>query len=125
MSVTGKLSDQDTELELEPAGSWRVFTRSFATLAAGEAVARVLGTVAVVLRARRLEPAGFGLVTLGTTLVLWFGMLVDSGTEVLSIREVARSPGRFRAIVEPVLGLRLVASAASVVVFVCATFLIS
>ena len=104
----------------EPLGSWRTLVRSFSALAVGEGVARLLGLGAVLWTARRLEPAGFGLITLGATLVAWFSLVVDSGTEVLKTRDISRHPNRFREIAEPVLGLRLVLSAGATAVFVVA-----
>lgn len=67
----------------------------------------MLGFVAVVLLARRLTPEAFGLVTLGMTLVAWAVIVVDAGTELLTTRDAARAPERFKALTEPVLGLRL------------------
>jgi O-antigen/teichoic acid export membrane protein len=81
--------------------------RSFVALASGEGIARLFGLVATLILARRLEPSGFGLVTLGITLVGWFGVVVDSGTETLNVREISRAPDRFREIADRVLGLRL------------------
>lgn len=92
--------------------------RRASALLAGETGARFVGFLVVLLLARRLEPSGFGLVTLGLTLAGWFSFVVDSGTEVLNVREVARRPERFAAIAEPVLGLRLALSLVSIVVFV-------
>ena len=103
---------------------WRGLFRSFATLAAGESVARLFGLVAVVLMARRLGPGGFGVAVLGTTLVTWFRLVVDSGTEVLSVRETSRTPDRFRKLVEPVLGLRLALSLAAAALFAVAAMAI-
>lgn len=103
---------------LEEIGSWRVLLRSFSTLAVGEVVARLVGLLAVLLLARRLEPVGFGIVTLGLTLIGWFGVVVDSGTEVLNVRNVAREPERFAEIASRVLGLRLALGLCSMVVFI-------
>jgi O-antigen/teichoic acid export membrane protein len=100
--------------------AWRALLRRFATLAAGEGATRLVGFVAVVVMARRLSPGAFGLVVLGTTLVNWFRIVVDSGTEVIGVRDVARAPQRFRELVEPILGLRLALSAAAVALFVVA-----
>ena len=72
----------------------------------------------VLLLARRLGPFGFGVITLGATLVGWFSLVVDSGTEILNVREVARRPDRFRHIAEHVLGLRLAMSLAATAPFV-------
>lgn len=93
--------------------AWRALVRRFAALASGESAARLIGFVAVILMARRLSPTGFGLVVLGTTLVNWFRIVVDSGTEVIGVRDVARNPRRFREIAEPILGLRLALSLAA------------
>jgi O-antigen/teichoic acid export membrane protein len=103
---------------LEEVAGWRVLVRSFSTLAAGEAFARVAGLAAVLLLARRLGPAGFGVVTLGLTLIGWFGLVVDSGTELLNVREVARRPDQFREIASRVLGLRLALSLVAAAIFV-------
>jgi O-antigen/teichoic acid export membrane protein len=92
---------------------WRRLLKSFSALAAGEGAARLIGFIAVVLLARRLNPVAFGLVVVGTTLVNWFRIVVDSGTEVIGVRDVARDPRRFREIVEPILGLRLALSLAA------------
>jgi O-antigen/teichoic acid export membrane protein len=105
---------------VEPLSSWQTLLKSFGTLAIGEAVARLFGFVAVIVMARRLGPDTFGLITLGTTLVLWFGIVVDSGTEILNVRDIARRPDRFREIAEPVLGLRLVLSLGAMALFAVA-----
>jgi O-antigen/teichoic acid export membrane protein len=116
------VSEVATETEaatppLEELPGWRVLVRSFSTLAAGEVLARLAGLAAVLLLARRLGPAGFGVVTLGLTLVGWFGLVADSGTELLNVREVARRPDEFRDIASRVLGLRLTLSIAAAGVF--------
>ena len=87
--------------------SWGRVVRQFVALASGEGIARLFGLVATLILARRLEPSGFGLVTLGITLVGWFGVVVDSGTETLNVRDIARAPDRFREIADRVLGLRI------------------
>jgi O-antigen/teichoic acid export membrane protein len=97
---------------------WKMIARRFAALFAGEGVARVVGFVLVLVLARRLEPDGFGVVTLGLTLVAWFTFVVDSGTELLTVRDIARTPDRFRQIAANVLGLRLALSLIAAVVFV-------
>jgi O-antigen/teichoic acid export membrane protein len=94
-----------------------VLLRSFSTLAVGEVVARLAGLVAVLLLARRLGPVGFGIVTLGLTLIGWFGLVVDSGTELLNVRNIAREPERFGEIASRVLGLRLVLALGAMAVF--------
>ena len=92
--------------------------RRMAALLAGETAARAIGFVVVILLARRLGPSGFGVVTLGLTLVIFFAYIVDSGTEILNVREVARHPSRFREIAEQMLGLRLALSMVAAAVFI-------
>jgi O-antigen/teichoic acid export membrane protein len=89
---------------------WISLVASARTLMSGEAVARLLGFATVFVLARSLEPGGFGLVTLGTTIVAFLVIFVDSGTELINVRDIAREPQRFKEIVEPVLGLRLALS---------------
>lgn len=97
---------------------WRIVARRFAALMAGEGAARAVGFVLVLVLARRLGPDGFGVVTLGLTLVAWFAFVVDSGTELLNVRDVARQPARFREIAEQMLGLRLVLSFVAAIIFI-------
>lgn len=92
--------------------------RSFGALSVGEAMARVISLVAVVVAARVLDPGGFGVVILGVTLVNWFRLVVDGGTELLTMRDVSREPERFREIAEPVLALRLALSLVACGLFV-------
>ena len=89
---------------------WRALVRSSRTLVSGELASRLLAFATVFVLARAIEPGGFGLVTIGTTLVIFFALLVDAGTEVINVREVARDPRRLRELCEPVLGLRLALS---------------
>ena len=97
---------------------WRTVMRRSAALMMGEGTARLIGFIAVLVLARRLGPDGFGLVTLGLTLVAWFAFVVDSGTELFNVREVAREPTRFREIAEQMLGLRLALSLLAAAIFV-------
>ena len=102
--------------------AWRAVLQTSGTLMTGQLAARLLGFATVFVLARAIEPRGFGLVTLGVTLVLFFGIVVDAGTEVLNVRDVAREPQRLRAIVEPVLGLKLALSVPAAALFGVAVF---
>ena len=84
--------------------------RSFLTLAAGEWVARLIGIAIQVWLARKLTPGPYGVITFGVALIGWFGLVVDSGTEQLNVREISRRPERFRELADTVLGLRLALS---------------
>lgn len=114
------MSDVSEETLLEEPGlaSWRTLLRSFGTLAVGEVLGRLAGLLALILLARRLHPYGFGLIILGTTLLNWFAIVADSGTEVITTRNVSRQPERFRSIVDDVLGLRLALSVIAAALFV-------
>jgi len=110
---------------VEHLSSWRALVRRFGALAVGEGFAQLCGFVAIIVMARRLDPHGFGLITLGTTLVVWFGLIADSGTEVLNIRDISRRPDHFKKLAEPVLGLRLVLSGAGMALLFVAAFFAS
>ena len=109
--------------EIATPSSWRALLRSFVQLSVGEIVARLAGLVAVIALTRRLGPESFGLVTLGTALVLWLKLIVDSGTETLNVREISRRPDRFAEIAGTVVSLRLCLSALAIALFVPATLL--
>lgn len=97
-----------------------MLVRSFAALFTGEVAARAFGLLGVLLLARRLGPSDFGIVSFALSLVGWFGLVVDSGTELLSVRDIAREPHRYRELADRVLGLRLVLSVAAGGIFVAA-----
>ena len=84
--------------------------RSFLTLAAGEWVARLMGIAIQIWLARQLTPGPYGVITFGIALIGWFGLVVDSGTEQLNIREISKNPERFRELADRVLGLRIALS---------------
>jgi O-antigen/teichoic acid export membrane protein len=107
-----------TDPYLDAQRGWRTVLRRSAALLIGDVVARTIGFVVVLLLARRLGPEGFGVITLGLVLVGWLRFVVDSGTELHNVREVARQPARFREIAEQMLGLRLVLSVVAAVLFV-------
>jgi O-antigen/teichoic acid export membrane protein len=104
------------------SGAWRGLVRSVATLVLGETVARVFGLVAVVLLARNLGPAGFGLVAVGMGIVGRLAVVSDSGTELIGVRDVAREPERFRELTEKILGLRLALSLGIAALFVVGVY---
>jgi len=109
--------------QVDAARGWRMVLRRFSALLAGEMGARVLGFVIVLLLAKRLGPTAFGIVTVGLTLVAWFSYVVDAGTEILNVREIARRPDRFRHISERVLGLRLALSVLAAGLFIAGVWL--
>jgi O-antigen/teichoic acid export membrane protein len=109
----------------EEVAPWRILLRSFATLMSGETIARVFGLIGVLVLARRLGPSDFGIVSFALTLVGWFALVVDSGTELLNVRDIAREPHRFRELADRMLGLRLAISVAAAGVFVLSVELLA
>jgi O-antigen/teichoic acid export membrane protein len=99
--------------------------RSFVALALGEGAGRVFGLFAVVLLARRLGHDNFGLITLGLAVISWLAIVVDSGTEVLTVRDVSRNPARFRELADRVVGLRLAVCGVALVLYVIGVFALS
>jgi O-antigen/teichoic acid export membrane protein len=96
--------------------------RSFLTLAAGEWIARLIGVAIQIWLARELTPGPYGVITLGIALIGWFGLVVDSGTEQLNVREISRHPARFRELADTVLGLRIALSIAAGIVLAVVTY---
>lgn len=92
-------------------------TRSFLNLAAGETVARVLAFVAMLLVARRLGPAMYGVIGVTSGILLYLNQLADAGTELAGVPVVARQRDSLSELVSSALSLRLlIATALTVVV---------
>lgn len=104
---------------------WRALLRSFVTLLLGESAARVFGLLTFVLLARRLGPAGFGLVATALSIVGWFGLVADQGTSLTTMRDISRDPRRFREIAERMLGLRIALTVPFVAILVGGAFVLS
>jgi O-antigen/teichoic acid export membrane protein len=117
-----ELVDESALAETEDAATWRILVRSFWTLVLGEGAARVFGLAAVLLLARQLGPTGFGLAVVGMAFVARVALVSDAGTEMLTVRNVAREPERFRELAEKILGLRLALSVVSVAVYVAVVY---
>ena len=112
-------------MEAEAASLWRTLLRNFATLFVGETAARVFGLAAVLVLARGFGPQGFGLASVGMAAVGWLALGADSGTELLTVRNVSREPARFREIAERILGLRLALALLATVVYLVAIWFLS
>ena len=81
--------------------------RSFAGLAGGEAVARALSFVAMLVVARRLGPAMYGVIGVASGIMLYLNQVADAGVELSGVPAAARL-GRGEALAD------LVASALGV-----------
>lgn len=84
--------------------------RSFAALASGDALARVVAFVAGVYVARRLGAEMFGVMAFGQAVVLYFTHLAACGVDLTGIREVAGDPTRARTLAPSVLVFRTLVS---------------
>lgn len=82
--------------------------RSFAGLAAGEAIARALSFVAMLVVARRLGPAMYGIIGVASGIMLYLNQIADAGVELSGVPAVARLRDRegLRELVASALGVR-------------------
>jgi O-antigen/teichoic acid export membrane protein len=84
-------------------------------LGLGEAVARVLGFVAMLVVARRVGASMYGVLGVATAVVLYLNRVVDGGIELgLGVREVARDP-RLDAVLPSILTVRIAVAGVLVV----------
>lgn len=81
--------------------------RNFLTLSTGEAAARGLHAVAILLLVRRLKPEQFGIFELALSITAYAVLAVQQGFDTIAIRGVAAEPEAGRAWLRRVLGLRL------------------
>ncbi len=86
--------------------------RSFAALASGDAVGRVVAFLAGVWVARELGASMFGVMAFGQAVVLYFTHLATCGVELTGTRDVAADPTRIRTLVPSILSARTLVSAA-------------
>lgn len=84
--------------------------RSFAALASGDAVARMVAFVAGIWVARRLGAEMFGVMAFGQAVVLYFTHLAACGVDLTGIRDVAQDPERARSHAPSILTFRTLVS---------------
>jgi PST family polysaccharide transporter/lipopolysaccharide exporter len=87
-------------------------TRSFAGLAIGEAVARVLAFVGTLVIARQLGPAMYGIIGVMSGVLLYFNQVADAGIELSGVPAVARAPDRAGPLASATLTFRLLLATA-------------
>ena len=83
-------------------------TRSFLNLAAGETIARVLAFLAMLVVARRLGPAMYGVIGVTSGIMLYLNQIADAGAELAGVPVVARQADGLSALVSSVLSVRVV-----------------
>lgn len=93
-------------------------TRSFLNLAAGETIARALAFVAMLIAARRLGPAMYGVIGVTSGIMLYLNQLADAGAELAGVPIVARQHERLNELVSSVLSARVLLAAALTVAVV-------
>jgi O-antigen/teichoic acid export membrane protein len=93
-------------------------TRSFLNLAAGETVARVLAFIAMLIVARRLGPAMYGVIGVTSGIMLYLNQIADAGAELAGVPVVARRPDRLTELVSSALSIRLLIAVALTVIVV-------
>ena len=82
-------------------------------LASGEVLARVAAFAATAVLARRLGPAGFGIVGFAAALCGYLALAVNAGLQEVGVREVARAPQRAGDLYSGVATVRLMLAAAA------------
>lgn len=87
-------------------------TRSFLNLAAGEAVARLLAFAAMLIVARRLGPASYGVIGVASGIMLYLNQVADGGIELSGVPVVARQRDDLSALVSSTLTIRFIVALA-------------
>jgi O-antigen/teichoic acid export membrane protein len=85
----------------------RRIARNVGALALARGVTAVLSLVTFAYLARVLEPAAFGVLGVGLSLLAYFGLPINLGLSVLGTRALAREPARATALAGGIVGLRL------------------
>lgn len=96
---------------MPPHSTGRI-ARSFAALASGDALGRVIAFLAGVYIARELGAEMFGVMAFGQAVVLYFTHLAACGVDLTGIRDVAADPRRADTLAPSILGVRTLVSAA-------------
>ena len=99
--------------------------RSFASLAIGETVARGLAFVALLVVARRLGPAMYGVIGVASGVMLYLNQVADGGIELSGVPAIARLRDGIQGLVSAALTVRVtIALALTLVVAVSGVFLL-
>jgi O-antigen/teichoic acid export membrane protein len=112
---------QQTVLEVSQEG--RV-AKSFAALASGDAIARVVAFVAGVFVARRLGAQMFGVMMFGQAVVLYFTHLAACGVDLTGVRDVAEDESRATTLGPSILTVRLLVALGLIVLLAAGALLV-
>ena len=88
--------------------------RNFSLQLGGELVGQAIAFVAALYLARALDPRGFGVWVFASSVLLYFTIVIDGGTEVWGMREVAARPRRLRRLVSAIIASRILLGAAAI-----------
>ncbi len=93
-------------------------SRSFLSLGAGEAAARLFAFAVTMYAARVLGAEGFGVVAFATAAVLYLSRVADAGIDFgLGVHEVAANPAQLPVVVPSIITMRLALAATCIVLF--------
>lgn len=93
-------------------------SRSFLSLGAGEAAARLFAFAVTMYAARVLGAEGFGVVAFATAAVLYLSRVADAGIDFgLGVHEVAANPAQLPVVVPSIITMRLVLAATCIILF--------
>jgi O-antigen/teichoic acid export membrane protein len=93
-------------------------TRSFAGLAMGEAVARLIAFAGTLVIARQLGPAMYGIIGVTSGALLYFNQVADAGIELSGVPAMARGRDRAGELASATLTFRLLLAAALTIIVV-------
>ena len=102
-----------------PVAPAHLVIRGVTTLACGEVLARVAAFGATAVLARRLGPAGFGIVGFAAALCGYLALAVHAGLQEVGVREVARAPERAGELYSSVATVRLMLAGAAFLLLAC------
>ncbi len=68
--------------------------RNFSLQLGGELIGQAIAFVTAVYLARALDPHGFGVWVFASSVLLYFTIVIDGGTDTWGMREVAARPRR-------------------------------
>lgn len=85
-------------------------------LSCGEVAAKLLTFCSFTYLARTLDPASYGSMEFTLAVMVFFSLPVDLGLSWYGAREIAHNPGRARALLHEITGLRLILALCSMLV---------
>lgn len=88
--------------------------RNFSLQLGGELTGQAIAFVAAIYLARTLDAHGFGVWVFASSVLLYFTIVIDGGTDIWGMREVAARPRRLRRLLGAIIRARLLLGAAAI-----------